>query len=145
MDLSSYKPQSKLVVPAHPVLNPRFPVVDAHNHLDGFMPHIAKMPVSEILSIMDESATRVYVDLDGGWGEDILNRHLDRYKAAAPDRFMMFGGVDWSQWPDPGRPVWRMGSKTPARASCPRRPGIKNLETVWPARPRPARPTRADQ
>ena len=102
MDLSNYKPRSKLVVPTHPVLKPRFPVVDAHNHLDGFMPHIAKMPVSEILAIMDESGTRVYVDLDGGWGEDILNRHLDRYKAAAPDRFMIFGGVDWSQWPVQG-------------------------------------------
>ena len=39
-----------------------------------------------------------YVDLDGGWGEDILDHHLAHFKAAAPDRFAVFGGVDWAQW-----------------------------------------------
>ncbi len=99
MELSAYKPQSKLVLPAHPVSRPRFPVIDAHNHLDGFMPKLAETPVEEIIARLDEAGVRVYVDLDGGWGEAILQRHLDRYKNSAPERFRMFGGVDWSQWP----------------------------------------------
>jgi len=38
------------------------------------------------------------VDLDGGWGEDILYSHLRYFKEGAPERFQIFGGVDWSQW-----------------------------------------------
>jgi predicted TIM-barrel fold metal-dependent hydrolase len=38
------------------------------------------------------------VDLDGGWGEEVLQKHLGHFKAAAPERFVHFGGVDWSQW-----------------------------------------------
>ena len=37
------------------------------------------------------------MDLDGGWGEDILQRHLD-IKLAGSGRFRMFGGVDWTKW-----------------------------------------------
>jgi predicted TIM-barrel fold metal-dependent hydrolase len=43
-----------------------------------------------------------YVDLDGGWGESVLQQHLDLFKARAPERFMIFGGVDWAQWPEYG-------------------------------------------
>ena len=49
-----------------------------------------------------------YVDLDGGWGEEILNKHLDHFKNAAPDRFSIFGGIDWNQWREKGNtfPEW---------------------------------------
>jgi predicted TIM-barrel fold metal-dependent hydrolase len=49
-----------------------------------------------------------YVDLDGGWGEDLLHRHLDLFKAPAPDRFQVFGGVDWAKWESLGNrfPDW---------------------------------------
>lgn len=61
-----------------------------------------------MLDILDEAGVRVYVDLDGGWGEDILNTHLDLFKARAPERFRVFGGVDWSKWPELGNrfPDW---------------------------------------
>jgi predicted TIM-barrel fold metal-dependent hydrolase len=51
------------------------------------------------------------VDLDGGWGEEILNSHLDYFKQPAPERFQVFGGVDWSQWPERGNafPEWAAG------------------------------------
>lgn len=51
---------------------------------------------------MDTAGVKVFVDLDGGWGEEILQRHLDSYKSLAPDRFIHFGGVDWSQWVEKG-------------------------------------------
>ena len=51
-----------------------------------------------MLKNLDEVGVKVFVDLDGGWGEDILQKHLETYKTAAPDRFVHFGGVDWSQW-----------------------------------------------
>ncbi len=97
--LSQFTPKSKLVVKATEVSQPKFPVIDAHNHLAApFGGGWDQRPVSELLDRLDEAGVVAYVDLDGGWGEDILHRHLDTIKAAAPERFYMFGGVDWSQW-----------------------------------------------
>jgi predicted TIM-barrel fold metal-dependent hydrolase len=52
--------------------------------------------------VLDEAGVQVYVDLDGGWGEEILHQRLDKFKAAAPERFCIFGGVNWAAWPDHG-------------------------------------------
>ena len=57
-----------------------------------------KKPLSELLDVLDAADVTQFVDLDGGWGEEILQRHLDYFKAKAPERFRIFGGVDWSQW-----------------------------------------------
>ncbi|MBC7815241.1 MAG: amidohydrolase [Burkholderiales bacterium] len=107
--LTDFKPTSKLVVPETTVSTPRFPVIDAHNHLS--LPGFGgwdKRPVAELLDMLDRANVRVYVDLDGGWGEDILETHLDHFKAAAPDRFRVFGGVDWTKWEELGDkfPEW---------------------------------------
>ena len=97
--LRDFRPQPQLVVKQTRVEKPRFPVIEAHNHLGGaFGGRWEDRPLSELLDILDEAGIRTYVDLDGGWGEDILHRHLDYFKAAAPDRFCVFGGVDWSAW-----------------------------------------------
>jgi len=101
--LSEFQPASKLVVKETRVLTPRFPVIDAHNHLaEPFGGGWDQRPIRELLDAMDAANVRAYVDLDGGWGEDILHRHLDGIKAHAPERFFMFGGVDWSKWPEHG-------------------------------------------
>ncbi|MEO8609335.1 MAG: amidohydrolase family protein [Chloroflexota bacterium] len=101
--LSDFVPCQQVVTKTTSVLAPRFPVIDAHNHLaEPFGGGWDKRPVSELLDLLDEAQVRLYVDLDGGWGEDILNRHLDHFKAAAPERFQVFGGVDWSKWPEHG-------------------------------------------
>ncbi len=97
--LSQFMPKPKLVVKTTEITQPKFPVIDAHNHLAApFGGGWDQRPVSELLDTLDEAGVTTYVDLDGGWGEDILHRHLDKIKAAAPERFYMFGGVDWSQW-----------------------------------------------
>jgi predicted TIM-barrel fold metal-dependent hydrolase len=101
--LKDYRPHSKLEVQVTRIDKPRFPVVDAHNHLgETFGGGMAKRPVEELLDVLDEAGVKFLVDLDGGWGEDILNRHLDYYKSFAPHRFVHFGGVDWSKWPEQG-------------------------------------------
>lgn len=103
MQLPEYKPHPKLVVPQTTVLKPRYPVIDAHNHLnDEFGGGWDKRPVAELLAVLDEAEVRIFVDLDGGWGEDVLHRHLDQFKAAAPERFVVFGGVNWSAWAEHG-------------------------------------------
>ena len=97
--LFDYQPVSKLVTPVTQVEKPRFPVVDAHNHLGGqFGGGWDERPVAELLDVLDQAGVEMLVDLDGGWGESILNKHLDHFKNPAPQRFQVFGGVAWSEW-----------------------------------------------
>ena len=101
--LRDYVPRSQLRIPEIRIEHPRFLVIDAHNHLGStFGGDWCDRPISELLDVLDEADVQVLVDLDGGWGEDILNRHLDHFKSAAPERFLHFGGVDWSLWSDLG-------------------------------------------
>jgi predicted TIM-barrel fold metal-dependent hydrolase len=103
MLLTDYRPRPALVTRTTTILKPRFPVIDAHNHLsEEFGGGWDKRPVRELLDALDEADVRAFVDLDGGWGEDILHRHLDHFKAAAPERFRIFGGVNWSAWTEHG-------------------------------------------
>lgn len=103
MLLQNYRPRSKLKVKTSFIEWPRFPVIDAHNHIGSvFGGEWFNRPVDQFLEALDEANVRVFVDLDGGWGEDILQKHLDKFKASAPDRFIHFGGVDWSRWVDLG-------------------------------------------
>ena len=109
MQLTDFRPQSKLVTKTTLVDKPRFQVIDAHNHLaEPFGGGWDKKPLTELLDLLDEAGVTHYVDLDGGWGEDMLYRHLDYFKAKAPDRFQIFGGVDWSKWESLGDafPEW---------------------------------------
>jgi len=109
MLLENFRPQSKLVTKTTQVNKPRFSVINAHDHLaDPFGGGWDKKPLSELLDLLDEAGVTHYVDLDGGWGEDILYHHLDYFKAKAPERFQIFGGVDWSKWESMGDafPKW---------------------------------------
>lgn len=112
MLLQNFRPQSKLVTKTTLVNRPKFPVIDAHNHLGAdFGGGWDSQPLSQLLDLLDQAGVRMYVDLDGGWGEDILAAHLDQFKSPAPDRFRIFGGVDWSKWPELGNkfPEWAAG------------------------------------
>jgi predicted TIM-barrel fold metal-dependent hydrolase len=99
MQLNDFRPEPKLVAKVTDIGKPRFPVIDAHTHLgmnveSGWSEH----PVDELLDVLDEASVEVLVDMDGGWGEEILQARLDKYKSVAPERFCFFGGVDWSMW-----------------------------------------------
>jgi len=101
--LHEYRPRPALVAADHTPQRPRFPAVDAHNHLGpvwgGGWAH---RPLADLLATMDETGVEAVVDLDGGWGEEILYRHLEAFRAGAPDRFFHFGGVQWERWPEMG-------------------------------------------
>ena len=112
MELNNYRPRSSLVTRATLVERPRFPAIDAHNHLgEAFGGGWDQHPLAELLGLLDASGICTYVDLDGGWGEDLLNTHLEHFKVPAPERFQIFGGVDWSRWKEMGDkfPEWAAG------------------------------------
>ncbi len=72
--LNQYHPRPTLVVKTTNIQHPRFPVIDAHNHLgDVIGLDWDRRPVGELLDALDAANVRLYGDLDGGWGEDVLH------------------------------------------------------------------------
>jgi predicted TIM-barrel fold metal-dependent hydrolase len=96
--LADYRPRSSLRVPAHEVRLPRFPVVDAHNHLGpAFGGELATRPPAELIATLDECGVSTLVDLDGGQGEP-LSAEIDRWQTAHPGRVVVFAGLDYDAW-----------------------------------------------
>jgi len=109
MLLEEFDPISMLVTKKTFVKQARFPVLDTHNHLDddygGGWIHKS---VEEITSAMDDVNIRTIIDLDGGWGERILQKHIKHLKNSMPERFILFGGINWEEWKTFGNrfPEW---------------------------------------
>jgi predicted TIM-barrel fold metal-dependent hydrolase len=102
MDLNTFKPIPRLVTKETRITEPAFPAIDAHNHLGQFGGHWDQRDASDLLRQLDKAHITHYVDLDGGWGEDVLDAHLRKFKDKAPDRFTMFAGPNWHLWPESG-------------------------------------------
>lgn len=104
LPLQDFRPVTQLVRQETEQLVPCFPVIDAHNHLGAdFGGGWDTRPVQELLDRLDEAQVLAYVDLDGGWDDKILNARLEKFKAAAPDRFICFGSPEWKHWPSKGK------------------------------------------
>ncbi len=106
--LKQFKPKSFLETARTEIEKPKFPVIDAHNHLELVGDYWMKQPVRELLSVMDEANVEAIVDLDGGWGEEVFDIHWKRFKEAAPDRFILYTGVAWERYAEMGNsfPDW---------------------------------------
>jgi predicted TIM-barrel fold metal-dependent hydrolase len=96
--LDEYRPRSALRVATHEVRRPRFPVIDAHNHLGSpFGGDWASRPPVELIATLDEAGVEMIVDLDGGQG-DALSAEIERWQAVWPDRVAVFAGLDYDGW-----------------------------------------------
>ena len=106
--LHQFKPRSFLVNQVTQIDRPKFPVIDAHNHLELVGDYWMTHPVSELLDVMDRSNVQAVVDLDGAWGRDVYENHWKRFKEAAPDRFILYAGVEWEKYAEMGTefPEW---------------------------------------
>lgn len=97
LPLRLFAPRPMLRTAAHEIDRPRFPVIDAHNHLgDAFVTWSEgslDQPVRQLLATMDEAGVRAMVDLDGRWGNH-LRAEIARYQDPWPDRFAVFSGID---------------------------------------------------
>jgi predicted TIM-barrel fold metal-dependent hydrolase len=92
--LSDFQPRSMLASPVHEVHRPKFPAIDYHNHLDALDP-------AGVLRIMDECGIERVVNITMRTGEAAL-RVMDKFRAAAADRFSTYGWMDWSGLHTPG-------------------------------------------
>jgi predicted TIM-barrel fold metal-dependent hydrolase len=109
MLLESFKPRSCLITKSTSIQSPRFPVIDVHNHLgEEFGGDWINRPIQELVDLLDSVRVIKYIDLDGGWGEKILIQHVEALKSKYPERFQVFGGVNWEMWKTLGEgfPEW---------------------------------------
>lgn len=98
MPLSDYRPRSQLRTGTTHVPRPRFPAVDAHNHLGSpFGSEWEGRSARELADTLDAAGIDALVDLDGGWGDD-LRREIDRWAAPIPGRIAVFAGLDYDRW-----------------------------------------------
>jgi predicted TIM-barrel fold metal-dependent hydrolase len=125
--LSAFRPMPKLLVGETLLQKPFCPIIDAHNHLGDFGGGWDKRSPQEFFAKLDEAHVRLYVDLDGGWGEDILDLRLRTFKSNSPDRYMVFGGVDWARWAEEGN---AFAEKSAARLKAQAARGAQGLK-IW--------------
>lgn len=92
--LSDFHPRSMLAAPEHEIQQPRFPVIDYHNHIDAQDPR-------EVLRIMDECRIERIVNITMHTGEMALEM-IQKFHSVAPDRFETYGWMDWSDVQSPG-------------------------------------------
>jgi predicted TIM-barrel fold metal-dependent hydrolase len=87
-----------LRVPVHEVERPRYPAIDAHNHLGSpFGGDWATRDAAELIATLDAAGVEQVVDLDGGQG-DGLSREIERWQRRWPDRVAVFAGLDYDAW-----------------------------------------------
>lgn len=102
LKLRDWAPRSMLVTKTTVVEKPRFPVIDAHNHLGGGKQQLTPERVKKYLGEMDAAGVRTVINLDGGWGER-LQETIAALDQAHPGRFhtfalLNFDGIDEEGW-----------------------------------------------
>lgn len=97
MSIEEYAPKSTLVVPQHPVLRAKYPIIDVHNHQDSAM---SKDKLEKLVHDMDRINLQVMVNLSGGYG-DKLAKGIQNMKGRYKDRFVLFANIDFSNIDSP--------------------------------------------
>jgi predicted TIM-barrel fold metal-dependent hydrolase len=88
LPLSRFAPRSQLKTASHVIEQPRFPVIDYHNHLDAQSPEA-------VLRIMDTCGVQKIVNITMQTGHAAIET-IHRFHRAAPERFATIGWMDWS-------------------------------------------------
>lgn len=104
LKLRDWEPRSMMVTKATAVERPKFPVVDVHNHLGGGKERLTPAAVKRYLTEMDAAGVRTVVNLDGGWGDRLVETlaaldqtHSGRFLTFALINFDGIDDPDWSQ------------------------------------------------
>ena len=96
--LTDYRPVRRLRVAEHRVEQPRFGVIDAHNHLGpAFSYGWHTRPLSQLLAALDEAGVETVVDLDVEEGVGFAER-IATFGEKHPSRFIHFSGLAFAAW-----------------------------------------------
>lgn len=92
--LNEFRPICRLEVPQEQRLHPKFPVIDAHNHLTR------TKDSAQVLESMNRYGVKLIVDMDGFWDKR-MDFQLEHYVNKYPGRFSIFGRVNVSDIDSP--------------------------------------------
>lgn len=103
--LKDYRPECLLKRPDNTPERPRFPVIDAHNHLFG------ELPPDDLIRVMDAVGVRVWVNVTGNTTMPIDNNtytiarrdidyFIENYIDAYPGRFAALTMSEFARWDD---------------------------------------------
>lgn len=88
LTIGGFEPRAILTTAVHKVLQPRFPAIDCHNHLDS-------LEAAAVLAIMDECGIDHLVNITMKTGDEAF-RIMRRFADASPGRFSTIGWMDWT-------------------------------------------------
>jgi predicted TIM-barrel fold metal-dependent hydrolase len=88
LPIGDFEPRSMLKLPVHVIAQPRFPVIDYHNHLDSMQP-------KDVLKTMDACGVEHIVNITMQVGEKAFTI-MDRFATESRERFSTIGWMDWS-------------------------------------------------
>jgi predicted TIM-barrel fold metal-dependent hydrolase len=94
LKLLDWEPVSQLVVKQTNILQPKFPVIDIHNHLRL---RAGLDSARQYLEIMDKAGIWKCVSLDGMSKNDIYKEHMKALHRVSRDRFLVFFVPDFSR------------------------------------------------
>ncbi|MCP5113314.1 MAG: amidohydrolase [bacterium] len=96
MPLADWQPRVQLETKRSPILKPKFPVIDIHNHLGDLD------KTEEYLAEMDKAGVWKCVSLDARSAGDQYKEHIRVSHGIAKDRFLLFFQPDFSRIDEPG-------------------------------------------
>ena len=100
LKLRDWMPESTLSVKRTEIIKPVSPVIDVHNHLGAGRETLTEKTVQAYLRAMDDAGVQTVVNLDGGWGKQLLET-LNALDRRHPKRFLTFALLDFSNIDDP--------------------------------------------
>src|ERR1035437_4835543 len=113
LELLEFQPKSMLVVPEHPVVRARFPVIDVHTHIASVFgrkrevdPAVALKQLDDIVKWNAEINLKTAINLTGGWGDD-LKRNVNDLQERYQGHFVNCVTPAWDKTREPGYPKWQ--------------------------------------
>ena len=99
--LLEWQPKSQLVVRETEILQPKFPVIDFHNHLGGAISDFSVESTKKCMEEMDKAGVIKCVSLDARSKDDFYREHLKVSHSVSKDRFLVFFAPDFSRIDEP--------------------------------------------
>lgn len=139
MNLLDFEPKSSLRAAVTEITKAKFPVIDAHAHL-MFSPGLRKAAdpdaksrpidpdrLAEIIRWMDELNIQTFVNLTGGYGQD-LDLAIETLVKPHPGKFVVCTEPAWDRIREPDYPKWQADEFAKAKQAG--AVGVKVLKTL---------------